>query len=105
MFRATITVACLSASSLLAKTELPHPLEQFDGGILKDPFYLLFLLVGISLLPFLATIVTSFAKIVVVLSIARQAIGAAQTPPNLVIMEPCHDTYLFLYVSGWHANL
>ncbi len=31
--------------------------------------------------------VTSFTKIVVVLSIARQAIGTAQTPPNIVIMS------------------
>lgn len=30
---------------------------------------------------------TSFTKIIVVLSIARQAIGASQTPPNIVIMS------------------
>lgn len=57
------------------------------GADLLDPFYLLFLLIGITLLPFIAIMLTCFTKIVVVLSIARQAIGTAQTPPNMVIMS------------------
>jgi type III secretion protein R len=60
---------------------------DFGGGLLKDPFYLLFFLIGIALVPFLAIMTTSFAKIVVVLSITRQALGTAQTPPNIVIMS------------------
>lgn len=65
------------------------PITNFDidAGVFKDPFYLLFFFIGIALLPFIAIMVTSFAKIVVVLSIARQAIGTAQTPPNIVIMS------------------
>lgn len=61
--------------------------DQLDSGILSDPLYILFFLVGIALLPFLAITTTSFTKIVVVLSIARQAIGTAQTPPNVVVMS------------------
>lgn len=72
---------CMSPSVIAAaKSEL-------TTNVLSDPFYLLFFLIGISLLPFLAIMVTSFAKIVVVLSIARQAIGTAQTPPNIVIIS------------------
>jgi type III secretion protein R len=53
----------------------------------KDPFYLMFFLVGISLLPFLAIMTTSFAKTIVVLSITRQALGTPQAPPNMVIIS------------------
>lgn len=80
-------VAVFSGSDLCAKTESLASVDQLGGGLLSDPFYLLFFLIGISLLPFLAIMTTSFTKIVVVLSIARQAIGTAQTPPNIVIMS------------------
>lgn len=42
-------------------------------------------LAGLSLLPFAIMLLTSFMKIVVVLSIFRQALGVSQTPPNQVI--------------------
>lgn len=71
----------------MAKPTALNSIDQQDFGVLHDPFYLLFFLIGIALLPFLAIMLTSFAKIVVVLSITRQAIGTAQTPPNIVIMS------------------
>lgn len=39
----------------------------------------------ISLAPFFAVMVTSFTKIVVVLSLIRNALGLQQVPPNLVL--------------------
>lgn len=39
----------------------------------------------LALAPFVAVMVTSFTKIVVVLSLLRNALGVQQTPPNLVI--------------------
>ena len=39
----------------------------------------------IALAPFFAVMVTSFTKIVVVLSIVRTALGLQQTPPNVVL--------------------
>ncbi len=42
-------------------------------------------LAGLSLLPFAIMLLTSFMKIVVVLSLFRQALGVQQTPPNQVI--------------------
>jgi type III secretion protein R len=42
-------------------------------------------LAGLSLLPFAIMLLTSFMKIVVVLSLFRQALGVSQTPPNQVI--------------------
>lgn len=40
---------------------------------------------GLSLLPFAIMLLTSFMKIVVVLSLLRQALGLQQTPPNQVL--------------------
>ena len=73
----------LPSVSLLAKSSTP----ALPTTLLNDPFYLLFFLIAISLLPFLAIMSTSFAKIVVVLSIVRQAIGTSQAPPNIVIIS------------------
>ena len=39
----------------------------------------------LSLAPFVAIMVTSFVKLVVVLSLVRNAMGVQQTPPNMVI--------------------
>lgn len=40
---------------------------------------------ALALLPFVALMVTSFAKIVVVLGLLRQALGLQQVPPNMVL--------------------
>lgn len=41
--------------------------------------------VGLAMAPFVAVMVTSFTKIVVVLSLLRNALGLQQVPPNVVI--------------------
>ncbi|MGU7816496.1 type III secretion system export apparatus subunit SctR [Burkholderia sp. AW49-1] len=46
---------------------------------------LLVAVVLISLVPFVAMVVTSYAKIVVVLGLLRNALGVQQVPPNMVI--------------------
>ncbi|MBO7683915.1 MAG: type III secretion system export apparatus subunit SctR [Kiritimatiellae bacterium] len=50
-----------------------------------DPFSLIVLLVGLSILPFLAMIATSYLKIVVVISLIRNALGIQSIPPNMVV--------------------
>ena len=50
-----------------------------------DPFSLIILLVGLSLLPFVAMVATSYLKIVVVMSLIRNALGIQSIPPNMVI--------------------
>lgn len=49
------------------------------------PSSALLTVVLIALAPFVAIMVTSFTKIVVVLSLLRNALGVQQVPPNLVI--------------------
>lgn len=44
------------------------------------------ILAGLSLLPFAVMLLTSFMKIIVVLSLFRQALGVQQTPPNQVLV-------------------
>lgn len=50
-----------------------------------DPVVILLTLGLLSLAPFMAIMVTSFAKIVIVLALVRNALGLQQVPPNLVI--------------------
>ena len=50
-----------------------------------NPFSLIVLFVGLSLLPFVAMIATSYLKIVVVMSLIRNALGIQSIPPNMVI--------------------
>ena len=50
-----------------------------------DPFALIIVLVGLSLIPFVAMIATSYLKIVVVMSLIRNALGIQSIPPNMVI--------------------
>lgn len=50
-----------------------------------SPSSALLTVVLIALAPFVAVMVTSFTKIVVVLSLLRNALGVQQVPPNLVI--------------------
>ena len=47
---------------------------------------LLALMTTLTLLPSLLLMMTSFVRIVIVMSILRQALGTGQTPPNMVIV-------------------
>lgn len=50
-----------------------------------SPALVLITVVSLALAPFVAVMVTSFTKIVVVLSLLRNALGLQQVPPNVVI--------------------
>jgi len=50
-----------------------------------SPALVITTVVGLALAPFVAVMVTSFTKIVVVISLLRNALGLQQTPPNVVI--------------------
>src|SRR3990170_1842020 len=50
-----------------------------------SPALILVTVVALALAPFVAVMVTSFTKIVVVLSLLRNALGLQQVPPNVVI--------------------
>ncbi|MBQ4440341.1 MAG: type III secretion system export apparatus subunit SctR [Kiritimatiellae bacterium] len=50
-----------------------------------NPFLLISLFIGLTLLPFVAMIATSYLKIVVVMSLIRNALGIQSIPPNMVV--------------------
>lgn len=50
-----------------------------------DPVSLLVVMISLSFLPFLAMVTTSYAKIVVVLGLLRNALGVQQVPPSTVL--------------------
>ncbi|MDR2435712.1 MAG: type III secretion system export apparatus subunit SctR [Puniceicoccales bacterium] len=50
-----------------------------------DPISVITLLIALSLAPFAALLVSSFVKIVVVLTLVRNALGVQQVPPNMVL--------------------
>ena len=50
-----------------------------------SPSMILALVVGLSLAPYVAVMITAFTKLVIVFSLLRNALGLQQTPPNLVL--------------------
>lgn len=50
-----------------------------------SPAFVIATVVSLALAPFVAVMVTSFTKIVVVLSLLRNALGLQQVPPNVVL--------------------
>lgn len=52
---------------------------------ISKPILILFLLLVLSLSPFILMMTTSFVKIAVVLSLVRQAMGTQQIPPNQIV--------------------
>ncbi len=70
------------SSKSAAENELLQPFETFKRPSLITQAVALTLL---SLSPFIIMILTSFLKIVVVLSLLRSALGVQQAPPNQII--------------------
>lgn len=50
-----------------------------------DPYSLLAILLALALAPFVALMVTSYVKLVVVFNLIRNALGVQQIPPNMVL--------------------
>jgi len=59
---------------------------------------ILILMTAVTLLPAIVLMMTSFTRIVIVLAILRQALGAGQSPPNQVIVGL--SLFLTLFVMG-----
>lgn len=67
---------------------LTQALDQVsgDGRPLSLSLQILLLMSLLTVLPSLVLMMTSFTRIIIVLSILRQALGLAQTPPNQVLV-------------------
>lgn len=54
-------------------------------GSLPEPLTLVALIVAFGVAPFVALMMTSYTKLVIVLGLLRTAMGLQQTPPNMVL--------------------
>jgi type III secretion protein R len=90
-----LSMIALLVSPIFAQEAAPLPTVQaeqpiqlpIDDMTSANPNMItkLAILAGLSLLPFAIMLLTSFVKILVVLSLLRNAIGVQQTPPNQVL--------------------
>ena len=84
---AAILPALLVGLTAAPATAAPMDLSALGGdGTLTGPLKVLALLTLLSVLPALVLTMTSFARIVIVLSFVRQGIGSQQSPPNQVLI-------------------
>jgi flagellar biosynthetic protein FliP len=72
------------------------------GGGAAVTVQILFLLTILSLAPAIMVMVTSFTRIVVVLSFLRQALGTPQVPPNQVLISLALFVTFFVMAPVWH---
>jgi type III secretion protein R len=55
------------------------------GSSLPEPATIVALIVGFGFAPFVAMMMTSYTKLVIVFGLLRTALGLQQTPPNMVL--------------------
>lgn len=68
------------------------------GQIYTVPVQLLLVVTGLVFLPALLLTMTSFTRIIIVLSLLRQALGLTQTPPNQILIGLA--LFLTMFVMG-----
>lgn len=92
-----IRYVVMGAAALLPMASLAEPLTfaglsvdvtgQESGEDISSPLQILALLTVLSLAPALLMVLTSFTRIIIVLSMLRQAFGMPSTPPNTVLVS------------------
>ena len=84
------------------------PVFNFDVNTFLEPggfsnsITLLLSLASISLIPFFLISTTSFLRIVIVLSLLRQALQTQQSPPNMVIVGLAFFLTVFVMTPTFH---
>ena len=85
----TLLFIAMCVVPMMAKAQ-GIPLVNVSGGKGGQQYsmslQLLGLMTTLTLLPSMLLMMTSFVRIIIVLSILRQALGTAQTPPNTVLV-------------------
>jgi flagellar biosynthetic protein FliP len=105
-----VGLAMLGALSIAVMPSLAHAQAQVGGvGIplvnvtnasggsqYSLTLQLLALMTTLTLLPSLLLMMTSFVRVIIVMSLLRQALGTGQTPPNLVLVGLAMFLTLFI---------
>ncbi len=100
--KATVGVAALllhSAASAQAAGQLPLLVGSGSSGMsFSVPIQTLLFFTALSFLPAVLLMMTGFTRIVIVLSLLRQALGTQSSPPNQVIVGL--SLFLTFFVMG-----
>jgi flagellar biosynthetic protein FliP len=97
-------VTLMIAAAITAVTMMPARAQDISisfgqgGGLTERVLQLVALMTVLSLAPSILVMVTSFTRIVVVLSLLRTALGTATAPPNTVIISLA--LFLTAFVMG-----
>ena len=97
-----IGLAALGALILPASNALALDVAIDTGSHGSGPLELAAVLTLITLAPALLIMLTSFTRIVIVLSLLRQALGLQQTPPNIVITGLALFLTMIVMVPTWN---
>ena len=89
------------AQGLPALTSTPTP---GGGQAYSLSLQTLLLLTGLSFLPAALLMMTSFTRIIIVLSLLRQALGTQTAPPNQVMVGLALFLTLFVIGPGFHQT-
>ncbi|MDD4799122.1 MAG: flagellar type III secretion system pore protein FliP [Clostridia bacterium] len=85
-----ILLLCCSTAAYADRTDTIFPAISLDiggdGSNNSDTLEILFLITVITLLPSIMIMMTSFTRVIIVLSFVRNALGLQQTPPNQVLI-------------------
>src|SRR5215467_9652156 len=72
--------------------------DGHGGQTYSVPVQILLLMAGLVFLPAILLTMTSFTRIIIVLSLLRQALGLTQTPPNQILIGLA--LFLTMFVMG-----
>src|SRR6202043_2668260 len=100
--RRVLFLAALITPTTLAVPALAQDISinlgQGNGGVTERAIQLIPLLTVLSIAPSIVIMMTSFTRIVVVLSLLRTALGTGTAPPNSVILALA--VFLTAFVMG-----
>ncbi len=105
-----VTAITLGAGlMILAEPALAQPSLLNGESEYSLTIQVLAVMTALTLLPALVLMMSSFTRIIIVLSILRQALGTAQTPPNQVLIGLALFLTLFVMAPvmsrSWEAGL
>jgi flagellar biosynthetic protein FliP len=104
MARLLWSMAIGGGGSLLGGSAWAAPelsIKLGDPGQMAPALQILLLLTALSLAPALVLMLTSFTRVVVVLSLLRQAIGTQQLPPGQILIGLALFLTVFIMTPVW----
>lgn len=104
---AVVVFAVIIAGNVPEAWGIPMPTIQFGMNDADTPeefsssLQILFLLTVLALAPSILIMMTSFARVVIVLSFLRQAMGTQQTPPTQILVGLALFLTMFIMAPVW----